>query len=177
MTFLAKELLVVTLVHLIPRCEASCQREFALRSKESVMGTRHIKNVARNIIGKLGIVYHELIFSEVDIWARKLWERHSEAIRREISRMSAETQGKIAAQGLGKHDPRTDRRPQPSGVTLEGATSLYAVHHKDYLHRNDSGREILIELATTAIIAEMTDILREASHRDAERMEDTSEGM
>ncbi len=141
------------------------------------MGNRHIENVARNIIGKLGIVYYGLIFSEPELWARALWERHSEAVRREVSKMSPETHGKIAAQGLGKHDIRTDRRPQPSGVTEEGATSLYAVHQKEYLHRNDSGREILIELATTALIAEMTDILRKASQRHADRMEDVTEGM
>ena len=38
-------------------------------------------------------------------------------------------------------------------------TSMYEVHYGSYAGKYDSGSQILLDLATTAIVAEMTDIL------------------
>lgn len=92
--------------------------------------------------------------------------------------MRPENLGRIAVQGLAKDDPRTERQPRRSGVVDEGKTSLSGVHSTwSYLNGDGSGRDILVELATTAIIAEMTDQLRERMHRYASREPLTSEGM
>ncbi len=171
MTFLAKELLVVTLVHLIPRCEASCQREFALRSKELVMGTRYIENVARTLIGKFGVTWQDAQAPETlgsGHYPSVLYGRHLTKILVEVDKMRPETLGRIAVQGLARFDPRTVDREKIG----DHRTSLYKVHCGEYLHRNDSGREILVTLVVTVLVAEMFDQLRRKYHLEAGRHED-----
>ena len=144
------------------------------------MGDRHITNVAQSLIGKFGITWQEgySIFRDYGrLYPQSLYASREVEIRRELKKMKPETLGKIAAQGLSNSDPRTERQPRPSGVTDEGKTSLYAVHCGNFVGKYDSGRDMLVELALTAIVAEMTDILREKMHRDASREALTSEGM
>lgn len=141
------------------------------------MGNEYIANVAKTLIGKLGITWQESRRFGESPSAQILYERRRADVLREVREMRPETLGKIAVHGLSKHDPRTERQPKPSGVTDEGRTSLYAVHCGSYLSKYDSGRNILIDLVVTALIAEMTDQLREKMHRETEREPLTSEGM
>ncbi len=144
------------------------------------MGDRYIANVAKTLIGSLGIRWTEAIeshFGDVDLNAQHLYARRAEDVLQEVRKMRPETLGKIAVHGLSKDDPRTDSQPRPSGITDKGKTSLYAVHCGAYLGKHDSGRAILLELVVTAIIAEMTDILREKMECENSRQSITSEGM
>lgn len=141
------------------------------------MGTRHIENVAKNLIGKFGITSREVFFSELHCWGQTLSDKRFKLVRKEVSRMSPETLGKIAAQGLSRDDERTEDQPLPSGITRTGKTPLCAIHHDNSDEKCKSGRDILIDLATTALIAEMADVLRETHIRDASREALTSEGM
>ncbi len=145
------------------------------------MGDKYISNVAQNIIGKFDITWKDLrrtgLGDVPEFYALTLYAKCSLVVRGEVKQMRPETLGKIAVQGLARNDPRTDRHPKRSGVTDEGKTSLYAVHNENYLPTYASGREVLIELAVTAIVAEMTDILREKMDRDASREASTSEGI
>ncbi|MEQ1500165.1 MAG: hypothetical protein ABL917_02190 [Parcubacteria group bacterium] len=144
------------------------------------MGDRHISNVALSLIGKLRISWMEaqMLYQDVDnLSPQVLYASQNTEIRSELRKMKPETLGKIAAQGLSDSDPRTKRLPRPSGVTDEGKTSMYAVHCGNFVGKYESGRDMLVELAVTAIVAEMTDILREKMHRDASREAMTSEEM
>lgn len=80
--------------------------------------------------------------------AQTLYESHGNEIKSWLasSKSSAEL-GVIAASGLG----------------LEGSgmrTSLYHVHCGTYLDKRLCGHELLIEIACTAVIAEMADVFR-----------------
>lgn len=144
------------------------------------MGDRYISNVAQSLIGKLGITWKEAYTTFRDdsrVSPQSLYASRNIEICRELRKKRPETLGKIAAQGLSNNDPRTERQPRSSGVTDEGKTSMYAVHCGNFVSKYDSGRDCLVELAVTAIVAEMTDILREKMHRDASREALTSEGM
>lgn len=152
-------------------------RELLFGAKESVMGNEYITGVAKNLIGKLGITWRDARRFGESFSAQTLYVKRERDVRREVREMRPETLGKIAVHGLSKHDPRTERQPKPSGVTDEGRTSLYAVHCGSYLSKYDSGRNILIDLVVTALIAEMTDQLREKMYRDMESAALTSEGM
>jgi hypothetical protein len=144
------------------------------------MENRHIENVAQNLIGKLGITWKEvfhLFHGDSRVSPQALYESRNKEIRRALKRMRPETLGKIAAQGLAHNDPRTERQLRPSGVTDEGKTSMYAVHCGNFVGKYDSGHDALIELALTAIVAEMADILDEKMQLDVDLMQDTTEGM
>lgn len=142
-----------------------------------MMGDRYIADLAKSLIGMLGITWSDARRFGESFSAQTLYAQREKDVRREVSRMRPDTLGKIVAHGLSKTDPRTEHRPMASGVTQHGATSLYSVHCGSYLSKYDSGRDILIELAVTAIIAEMTDQLRKRMHREAEREPLTAEGM
>lgn len=141
------------------------------------MGNEYITGVAKTLIGKLGITWRDARRFGESFSAQTLYAQRERDVRREVREMRPDTLGKIAVHGLSKHDPRTERQPKPSGVTDEGRTSLYAVHCGSYLSKYDSGRDILIDLAVTAIIAEMTDVLRGRMNREAEGEPLTTEGM
>ena len=144
------------------------------------MGDRYIFNIAKSFIGKFGITWRDAqLFYESShgLSAQVLYDHCSMVVRGEMRKMRPETLGKISVRGLSKDDPRTERQPRRSGVTDQGRTSLYSVHCGSYLDKYSSGRNILIELAVTAIVAEMTDQLREKMHRDASREALTSEDM
>jgi hypothetical protein len=141
------------------------------------MGNRHVENVAKNLIGKLGITPREVFFCELHCWGQTLSNKRFKVVRKEVSRMSPETLGRIAAQGLSRDDVRTEDQPMPSGIIRTGKTPLCAINHENFDNDCRSGREVLIDLATTALIAEMADVLRETFVRDSSREALTSEGM
>jgi hypothetical protein len=81
-----------------------------------------------------------------------LYEKFGERVRAQVRLMRPETRGAIADRGLA-----FETRPN---------TSLYEVHCETYLGKYQSGRDLLIEIAVTAIIAKMYDILRDHGYRD-----------
>ena len=129
----------------------------------------HIAKVAESLAGKLKVRVEDALstfHSETRVCPQTLYEHRGTEVRKELSRMSPETLGRIAVQGKARGD-----EDQPS----EGKTTLYDVHCGSYLGKYESGRNILLELALTAVIAEMTDqlerrrlcdVLREADEAD-----------
>ena len=126
------------------------------------MGTQsHISKIATHLIGKLKISWEDAnppTDQKLHVSPLKLYKRRADDVRRELKRMSPETLGKIAVQGEGVDQ-----------IAPEEKTPLYFVHGGSYLWKYWSGREILLELATTAVIAEMTDQLELQWQVDAGR--------
>lgn len=112
------------------------------------MGKRYIRNLAKSLIGQLDITVFDLEPSEVP---ETLYARRNEQIKLWLERVSPEKLGQIAAWG---------RRHDTGAPNTWHATSLYDVHQHEYLNVFGSGLELLRELACTAIVAEMTDILK-----------------
>ncbi|MCR4311610.1 MAG: hypothetical protein NUV54_03555 [Candidatus Taylorbacteria bacterium] len=81
--------------------------------------------------------------------AQGIYEQFGEEIRAKLEKMNPETLGRIASFGL----------PYNNNVT-KGRTAMYLVHCGSYLGKYRSGRELLVELAVTAVIAEIYDTLR-----------------
>ena len=121
------------------------------------MGDRYITNVAHTLIGQLGITWedaHDSSWVGDKFHAQHLYERKQQLVRQKIEQMRPETLGRLAVQGKAHGDGSTPK------------TSLYSVHCGSYLGKYRSGRELLVELATTALIAEMTDLLRVRMERE-----------
>lgn len=119
------------------------------------MAERHISKVARTLMGKLGVTREDAILDsgeDAPMTARELYRNCSTQVSDELKVMRAETLGRIAVQGRGT---RLDLG------TMEGNTSLaHAWGGPLSFDQQDSGRDILVELATLAVIAEMFDQLR-----------------
>lgn len=137
-----------------PRTQVTVtERVPALTARRNIMG-KHLNNLAHSFIGQLGAKPKDLEGApvhQVD-GAQALIERFGERIVRKCRQMTPATLGRIAAQGVG-FDAETDTR------NGEG-TSLYQVHCGSYLDKYSDGKSLLVAIATTAIVAEMTDILR-----------------
>lgn len=116
----------------------------------------YIRNVARQIMAQLGITTADLGEEDFAGIAQVVYERRSGEIKAWLSRVRPETLGRIAACGQG----------YPS--TRKG-TPLYLVHCGTWLGKRDSGPELLREIACTAIIAEISDILE-----DRKELEETA---
>ena len=116
------------------------------------MGEKYITKVARGLIGKLRI-RAELFLPSPDPVV--FWGFCGAQVRRELRKMRPETLGRIVVHGLphGCEDPHEK-------LMARDKTSLYAVHGKNYLNSYSSGRTVLIELATTTVVAEMFDLIR-----------------
>lgn len=143
-------------VHLSQGARHFARARAALRSKEVIMGdSTYISKVAVALMGRLRITHEEAVDLDhrdrAGISAQKLYERRADDVRKELKRMNPETQGRIAIQGLADGSEEEPKR---------GRTSLYEVHCGSYLGKYKSGRDLLLDLATTAVIAEMTDQLR-----------------
>lgn len=121
---------------------------------------QYLHNLANTLIGQLNIEWRDGTKFPHGFNAQHLYENRRTDIRLVLIRMNPATLGKIVWGGLANNDPRTESTVTRQGVTERGKTSLYEVHCGAYLSKYDSGREILIELAITTIVAEMTDILR-----------------
>ncbi len=129
----------------------------------------HIAKVAANLIGRLKIRWEDVqqtFRGETGVSPQVIYERRAIDIRILLGGMSPETLGRLAVQGKAHGN-----EAEPSG----GKTTLCHVHCGSYLGKYDAGRTILLELATTAVIAEMTDqlerrrlcdVLREADEAD-----------
>ena len=106
------------------------------------MGAQYLRNLANTLMCQLGITLNDVL----DGGAQGLYRTRSEEIKAQLHRMRPETLGKIAAHGAGYRD-------------VSPRTALYQVHLESYLDKYASGMELLEEIACTAIVAEMTDIL------------------
>lgn len=80
-----------------------------------------------------------------------IYEQFGEKIKARLFRMNPETLGRISSFGLAFK----------SG---QNKTPMYYVHCGSYLGKYQSGMDLLIEIACTAIIAEMYDILRSSDY-------------
>ena len=123
----------------------------------------HISKVAANLIGTLKVRWedaHASFRGRSGVSPQELYEHRADDVRKALSRMSPETLGKLAVQGHAHGDETA-----PS----KGKTTLYSVHCGSYLSKYESGRNILLELATTAVIAEMTDQLELQMKRETAR--------
>jgi hypothetical protein len=135
-------------------------------SKEVVMGEQkssHIARVAAHLIGKLKIRWEDAqqtLRRQTGVSAQVLYSGWSLTIRKELSRMSPETLGRLSVQGKAHGDENA-----PAG----GKTTLYHVHCGSYLAKYASGRDLLLELALTAVVAEMTDQLELQMKREVAR--------
>lgn len=110
---------------------------------------KYLRNLAMSLMGQVGVA---------DGWfgehpAQTLYELYGEAVHAQLHRMRPETLGRIAA--LGKSWYGDEGEPE----SWKGRTALYVVHCGTYLDKHRSGLSLLREIACTAIIAEMADIL------------------
>lgn len=106
---------------------------------------QYLTNLATTIIQQLRVPD-----DYVSRGAQYVYGDFSDRIKAKIRGWTPETLGKIV--DFGKAFP---------GSSGEGKTSLYEVHCGSYCGKYWSGRELLIELACTAIVAEMEDIFHE----------------
>lgn len=116
----------------------------------------YIHNIATTLLGQFGITFQDCVgcrglgLSQTygpDI----LYARHSGAIKTELRKMKPETVGRIAFQGKG-----WDGEVECPMDT----TPLSSVHEgRPYLNQRLDGRTLVMEIACTAIVAEMMDIL------------------
>ena len=116
------------------------------------MENGHVTKVAQDLIAKLGISSKEVspFWCQGLKYPELLYQSRNDDVRKEITQMSPETLGQIAVHGLGWDEE-----------TIHGdRISLYSVHLEPYLSPLWSGHQILVELATTAVIAEMANQFR-----------------
>lgn len=129
---------------------------------------QHLHNLATSLIGQLNITSDDLrdpkLESEkFDFGSQILWDKRGEDVKRYLrEKMKPETLGRIVAQG-GGCDESNARHGNPLG------TDLYQVHCGTYLGKYWDGTSLLVQLAATAIVAEMSDILssRKATEKSA----------
>ena len=114
------------------------------------MGDRYLRNLAKSLMGQLGITVEDLAGEFPDCEAQYLYEHRSKEIKAQLRRMRPETLGRIAACGKGRTE---------EGETQQGPW-LYHVHCGAYLDKYADGVSLLREIACTAIVAEMANILR-----------------
>jgi len=117
---------------------------------------RYITNLAEGFIGQLKarIEAEDRPVGGGDFLAQNLYQRHCDAIIDQLRRMRPETLGKIAAYGRGADD--TTREIVPG----EHGTTLYQVHCGTWLGKYNDGMTLLRDIACTAIVAEMANILK-----------------
>ena len=112
------------------------------------MTKRHITHLAERLIDQLGITTVDLgVRYELGYGAQTLYERQAHTIKFVLAQTRPGELGLLAACGRGFGD-----------MTRKG-TSLYHVHCGSYLPKYADGWTLLCEIACTAIVAEMTDIL------------------
>jgi hypothetical protein len=121
--------------------------------KEKNMGSRdqqYIHNVARTMMGQLGIDPNTV--TPMPGLAQELYYNYADDMHERMQGWSIGTLGRIASCGLA----------WPSGEN----TSLYEVHCGSWLCKKVSGLILLRTIATTAIIAAMTDLVRAAHKKE-----------
>lgn len=107
---------------------------------------QYFHNLVSTMINQLPL--EELMSAyDTEMCPQDLYKKFGENVRAKVLAMRPEIRGVIADFGI------------PYEVGPRG-TPLYYVHCSTYLGKYQSGRDLLIEIAVTAIIAKMYDILR-----------------
>jgi hypothetical protein len=107
---------------------------------------KYINNLAKSIVGKLKITVKDL----EDHGVPALYEWLGKEIRVLLHQMKPATLGKIAAYGKPNGREKFDYEK----------TTLYRVMPEKSLSTRFSGKDLLINIACAAIIAEIVDILK-----------------
>lgn len=112
----------------------------------------NIQNLAKFLIAELGIQATDMTESErnrcvLPNSAHALYLKTEDRIKTWLKEKSNSELGEIAGQGQEAEDGEGGH---------EG--SLYQVHYEPYLNEYAGGRELLVEIACTAIVAEMYQI-------------------
>lgn len=131
-----------------------------------------LRNIARTLMGQLGITTNIVdtpLPFDAAVLARFVYAKRGKDIKQRLRDMKPETLGKIAACGRGSRVQK--RTPQYEAV----AATMYSVHAGtwpltgggSWLDNHADGMSLLVEIACTAIMAEMGDILRYWTQQNA----------
>ena len=136
-----------------PRTQVQSRSEILPKGKESIMGT-YIRNLSITLIRQLHIQDADLLDGESGSShgiqpARVLYAKRGYSIAGRLKKMRPETLGRIIS--FGK---RTGHPPEK--------TSMCRVHCGVHVDRDGDGMSYLVMLATTVVVAEMTDFFQES---------------
>lgn len=112
----------------------------------------YLFNVAINLIGKLRV--REQLNGEFPRgygYVERFWQ----AVRTELRKWTPETLGKLAALGTG----RNDDEKQLEQSSPRRRTSLYELHCGVWLGKHDSGKTLLLDIATSTALAAIKDVI------------------
>lgn len=110
------------------------------------MRNLYLRNLANSMIQQL----HIEIEMSASVTVQGLYKHFGHAIKSKLLVMKPETRGKIADLGVGY-----GLKEYPDRI------SLYEVHCQPYLGKYQSGRDLVMEIACTAIVAMIYEILSE----------------
>ncbi len=111
--------------------------------------SQYLTNLAVTLIHQLNVPDY---LGGLSQGVQEFYARFAKAVKARVLEMTPETRGRIADYGLAFN------------AANHGKTALYAVHRAAYCGEHESGHSLLVEIASTAIIAEMFDILHQQFH-------------
>lgn len=117
--------------------EKSTRRQ---RRNKPHSGRRLAKRLAHEVIAELDLSCETVVDQE-------FYTGCLQACRRKVDPLRVESQGLLLATGASYRDLKRQR------------TALYEVHGGTWVHKHDSGREILLQGAATAVMAILLDLL------------------
>lgn len=106
---------------------------------------QYLHNLATTMIQQLHISPEE---AAPGSRVQDIYEKFGEPIKTKLFMMTAETRGRIADLGLSRYN-----------VFEPEEIPMYSVHCKPWLDEHQSGHNLLVEIACTAIVAKMAEIL------------------
>lgn len=109
---------------------------------------KYLSNLATTFIQQLRVPQS---MGDSQSGPQDIYEQFGEKIKAKLLQMNPETLGRIASFGLAYEGERTK-------------TAMYLVHCGSYLGKYLSGSELLTEIATTAVVAEIYDVLRSSEY-------------
>jgi hypothetical protein len=120
-----------------------------------------ILNFAKTSAGRLEISYEDYRGEETAVSiAQKLSANHGKAVREHLhSTYSPAVLGKLADCGIGKDDDIVARTALSSSPDFKGGVSMAEAMGGCWLSDRKYGWEILLDLATAALIAAMADVI------------------
>ena len=108
-----------------------------------------------NLVGKLR-VREQLNGKHPD--GQEYVERFWKAVRTDLRKWTPETLGKLAAHGIGRNEDN-DGEGQLEQSSPRRRTSLYELHYGSWLGKHDSGKTLLLDIATGTALAAMKDVI------------------
>ena len=117
---------------------------------------KYLYNVANQLVGKLK-VFDE---TQPPVRAEDVPHFFSGAVYAELQKWSSAKLGELATYGreLGGEEAASGKVPY--------RTSLYQVHNGGWLDKYASGRNLLLSIATTTVLAAMMDVVRNRRPQD-----------